>query len=288
MMDFLINGDELGLLSGLPHIQQLAYLRGMRPYMDVKSGVVGIKRRVSYQSIAEQLYVEPHQGIKSQSFSRDQVRRAVSGLVRAGLISIESEGMHLILKCKLAAMDFYVQKKAAINPPYKATTNSHNENLVTTRVLEDEAAEPATANPSKADTPLYKDNLYIFLLSQFEKFWSLYPEKKSRNAAFAVFEQLNPEIGMFNRMMQALAAQINHREAMALQDKWMPPWKYPANWLAQRCWEDELSMDVLQEKPHAEHAKNIRNRGAVPDMFCPPEDDDESAGNNVIQFQRLQ
>ena len=91
MMDFLINGDELAALSGLPHIQQLVYLRGMRPYMDVKSSMVGIKRRVSYQSIAEQLYVEPHQGIKSQSFSRDQVRRAVSGLVRAGLISIESE-----------------------------------------------------------------------------------------------------------------------------------------------------------------------------------------------------
>ena len=80
-------------------------------------------------------------------------------------------------------------------------------------------------------------------------------------------------------MMHALTAQMNHREAMALQSKWIPPWKYPANWLAQRCWKDELSMEALQERPHAEHAKNIRNRGAAPDMFCPPEDDDELAGN---------
>lgn len=84
MMDFVINGEELAAMSGLPHIQQLAYLRGIRPYMDVKTGITGIKRRISYQSISEQLYIEPHQGIKSQSFSRDQVRRAVSGLVRAG------------------------------------------------------------------------------------------------------------------------------------------------------------------------------------------------------------
>ena len=165
MMDFSINNDELAALSGLPHIQQLVYLRGMRPYMDVKSGVVGVKRRVSYQSIAEQLYVEPHQGIKSLSFSRDQVRRAVSGLVRAGLISIESEGMHLILKCKLAARDFSVQNRADINPPQKAATNPHSANPVTTQVSEDETMKSAIVKPSKAAIPLYKDNLYIFLLS---------------------------------------------------------------------------------------------------------------------------
>ncbi|HAT8743680.1 TPA: hypothetical protein JBA44_15805, partial [Legionella pneumophila] len=106
MMDFVINGEELEAMSGLPHIQQLAYLRGIRPYMDVKTGITGIKRRISYQSIAEQLYIEPHQGIKSQSFSRDQVRRAISGLTRAGLIEVQSEGKQLILKCPLASRHF--------------------------------------------------------------------------------------------------------------------------------------------------------------------------------------
>ena len=59
MMDFVINGDDLEAMSGLPHIQQLTYLRGIRPYMDVKTGIVGVKRRISHQSISEQLYVEP-------------------------------------------------------------------------------------------------------------------------------------------------------------------------------------------------------------------------------------
>ena len=71
-MDFVINENELTALCGLPHIQQLAYLRGIRPYMDVQTGLVGIKRGISYQSIAEQLYIEPHQGIKSESCSRAQ------------------------------------------------------------------------------------------------------------------------------------------------------------------------------------------------------------------------
>lgn len=55
-MDFLLNQSELAALDGLPHLQQLAYLKGIRPYMDVKTGIVGIKRRISHQSISEQLY----------------------------------------------------------------------------------------------------------------------------------------------------------------------------------------------------------------------------------------
>ena len=35
-MDFVINEEELAALSGLPHVQQLAYLRGIRPYMDLR------------------------------------------------------------------------------------------------------------------------------------------------------------------------------------------------------------------------------------------------------------
>ena len=66
-MDFSINGDELTVLSGLPHLQQLVYFRGIRPYMDVKTGIVGIKRGISLQSIAEQLYIEPCPGIKSEN-----------------------------------------------------------------------------------------------------------------------------------------------------------------------------------------------------------------------------
>ena len=101
-MDFVISDNELAALCGLPHIQQLAYLRGVRPYMDMHTGLVGIKRGISYQSIAEQLYVEPHQGIKSESYSRAQVRRALSGLERSGLIQLQSQEMKLILKCNLA------------------------------------------------------------------------------------------------------------------------------------------------------------------------------------------
>ena len=110
-----MNGEELNALCGLSHIQQLAYLRGIRPYMDARNRTVGIKRRISYQSIAEQLYIEPHQGVKSQTFSRDQVRRAVAGLVRGGIIEVQSEGMQLILKWLNQSESSLFMRSAPVN-----------------------------------------------------------------------------------------------------------------------------------------------------------------------------
>lgn len=284
-MDFLINSEELAVLGGLPHIQQLTYLRGIRPYMDVKTGLVGVKRGISHQSISEQLYVEPHQGIKSQSFSRDQVRRAVSGLVRAGIIEMQSEGMQLILKCNLASRYFSVQNKAAINPPQKATINPHVEFLENTGLSGCEPLKADIVKPQKAAIPNKENNNYIYLLSQFEKFWSLYPEKKSKQKAQAVFEQLNPNTMLFRQLMESLQHQINHIEAMKVSGLWVPPWKYPANWLAQRCWEDEL-MEVTQERKHEKHQDNHQHESTKDMFWNPGKEKHDSERNNIVYFQK--
>jgi len=269
MIDFVINSEELEALCGLPHAQQLTYLRGIRPYMDVKTGLVGIKRRISYQSIAEQLYIEPHQGIKSQTFSRAQTRRALSALERIGLISLQSEEKQLILKCNLATLGYFVQNKVVTNPSQKAVTNPHEKNPVNTGLSRVEAVKADSAEPQKADTPLKEDNYYIYLLSQFEKFWLLYPEKKSREKAFESFKQINPDEYLIRTLLQALDQQIKARRAKEAAGVWVPPWKYPANWLAQKCWEDEVNIEVKQENRNAKRRTNTKTPATDP--FWNPE-----------------
>ncbi|MFO9347307.1 hypothetical protein [Legionella qingyii] len=280
-MDFVINGDELATMSGLPHIQQLAYLRGIRPYMDVKTGITGIKRRISYQSISEQLYIEPHQGIKSQSFSRDQVRRAVSGLVRAGMIEVQSDGMQLILKCPLALRHYSVQNKAAINPPQKAATKPHEIVLVNTEFSEDTDVKTDTDEPPKAAIPLKEDN-YIYLLRQFDHFWRMYPEKKSRERAFEIFQQINPDEHLLQTMLQALDSQIKARKAKEEHGEWVPAWKFPANWLSQKCWEDEIKIELKQEKRNEKHRAST---GTAHDPFW-NEDTEVSANTGKDEYQQ--
>lgn len=282
-MDFLINKDELEAMCGLSHMQQLTYLRGIRPYMDVKTGVVGVKRRISYQSIAEQLYVEPHQGIKSQSWSRDQVRRAVSGLARAGIIVLQSEGLQLILKCELATLGYFVQKKAAINPPQNAITNPPEKNLIETGLSAVELLKADIEESQKAAIPLSKDNYYIFLLSQFEQFWALYPLKKSQQKAWEQFQALNPNQHLCSQILQALQAQVTHNQQLQSQGQWVAAWKYPANWLAQKCWNDELTQDESQEKGHARHRTDYAKQTAGDSLWdsCKSGLEEE---NNVVDL----
>lgn len=276
-------------MSGLPHIQQLTYLRGIRPYMDVKTGVTGIKRRISLQSISEQLYIEPHQGIKSQSFSRDQVRRAISGLVRAGMIEVQSEGMQLILKCQLASQHYPVQNKAAINPPQKATTKPLEKILINAGVSEDDETKADIARSPKAAIPLKEDN-YIYLLQRFEHFWRMYPEKKSRERALEVFQKINPDESLLRTMLQALESQIKARTAKESHGDWVPAWKYPTTWLAQKCWEDEVKIELTQEKRNEKRRTNTKSTASDP--FWNPETgdtasigEDDSQQSNVINFQ---
>lgn len=90
-MDFLfVNIAEIDALMELPWSHRIAYLMAIRPYMDRKTCLVGIKRRISYQSIREVLYVAPIPGVKTDNISLQQVRRIVKSLNRVGLISMHS------------------------------------------------------------------------------------------------------------------------------------------------------------------------------------------------------
>ncbi|EEZ95958.1 hypothetical protein [Legionella longbeachae] len=287
MMRFIINEEELGALCGLPHIQQLAYFRGIRPYMDLKTGIVGIKRRISYQSIAEQLYIEPHQGIKSQTWSRDQIRRSLSGLVRVGIISVQSEGKHLILKCELATKPYSVQNKAAINPPPKATINPHEINEINTGSSGIRQLKADIADHQKAAIPLNNDNYFIYLKQRFDSFWELYPLKKAQQKAWEVFQTLNPSHELFEEIITALQSQINITNQLRSQCEWVAPWKFPANWLAQHCWKDEILTSIAKESTYATHKTNFSQQKTT-DAFweaCKSGyTDEQEHEDNIISF----
>lgn len=295
IMDFSINEHELAALYGLPHIQQMAYLRGIRPYMDVKTGIVGIKRGISYQSIAEQLYIEPHPGIKSVSYSRAQIIRAVAGLERAGIISLQSGDLQLILKCEKATLHYSVQNKAVINPSQQADIFPNAENPVNTGVVADETRKADIDEPAKAIIPLIKNNnLYIYLSARFEKFFDSYPEQKSKAKAWEAFQLLNPSETLFNQMMEALDKQKAAYAAQKSQGIWVAAWKHPANWLTNRSWEDAITEVHIMEKPQHAHGKNT-GKNKTRDPFAPDWDeyaDDAEAkpetggNNNIIEFQQ--
>ena len=277
---FTINKQELSALSGLPYLYQVTYFLALKPHIDFKTLTIGIKRKISYQSLAESLYIEPHSGIQSGSPSRQQLRRVLKGLERTGLINIQSNDTNLILKCPLANQPNSVKNKPDTKPtPYLDTPSTKPSML--------NQEDPDTVCLSQPDTPL-KDNYYIFLSQQFEIFWQKYPIKKTKQKAWDAFQQLQPNAELSQRIHASLQAQINFTKLQQTQGQWVAPWKFPANWLAQRCWEDEITPQIIQEFNYGKRCKNSRNEGSK-DMFwiddADEEGEDEQPRNNVIQFQ---
>lgn len=290
-MYFTVNDKELDALCGLSYIQQITYLRGIRPYMDRSTHIVGIKRRISYQSLTEVLYIEPHQGIKeSGSPSRQQIRRAIKGLERSGLIAIQSFDKHLILKCLLADISYCVQNKPDTKPTQQPDTTPNANPLVNTVVYEDIKVNADTDKTLKADTPQIKENNYIYLLQRFDHFWRKYPDKKSRERAFEIFQQINPDEHLLQTILQALDSQIKTRKKKEAHGEWVPAWKFPANWLSQKCWEDEVTIELTQENRNAKYRPNTKS--TAHDPFWNPEtgdtesvSEDECEQSNVINLQ---
>ena len=293
-MDFLfINSQELSALMGLAHIQQSAYLLGIRPFMDRKTFLVGIKRRISYQSLAEALYVEPHQGItQSGSPSRQQLRRIVCALERAGLVEIQSFDKHLVLKCLLADSNYSVQNKPDTKPTQQPDTNPVSENTYKSGGYDDFFQKPNTGENLKPDTPHNSNNLCVYVRNKFEKFWESYPQKVNRGNALLAFEKLNPSDALFERMLSELQLQIEQRQACIDSGQWVPKWKYPENWIAQQCWLEEIEMVHTKENDHATKPNHRRKSAAdVHSEACKGvsfdfEDDEpeQELATNVIQF----
>lgn len=107
--------DEEELLQGLPWIVQLVYLRGLRRFMDYSTGVVGVKRGISRQSLAETLYVEPVSGRHTKDSGAptiSAIRNALERLESIGLIEKIPHKDKLIFFLPKAARDDSDQKRS--------------------------------------------------------------------------------------------------------------------------------------------------------------------------------
>ena len=291
-----VSDEELSALRGLPYIQQLLYLTAIKPYVDYRTGIVGIARGISYQSLAEELYIEPHQGIKSGSPSKDQIRRAIKGLEKAGLLRIQSMDWKLVFQCLLIPSSSSDLNKPATKQHDDLATENNHESHIKQGLQDDLSIKPTMNQNIKAAIPHKDNNYFVCLLQQFEKFWESYPQPQNKAHAWNAFQKLNPDEVLFARILIALNAQIKHYQELQAAGLWVPHWRYPANWLAQRGWEDDINTNKLQEKPNAAHKARTTKQpidffwesckgGAdyIPDSETIADDSSQSSGN-VIQF----
>lgn len=130
----VVTAEEWHELYGLPPLAIVLYLAISRR-RDFKTGRVGIKPSVSWQAFREDLYVEPHSGIKGGSPSKNALRRAAAWLVRAKLVVMQSNEAqrHLIFLLPLARRDSLVSNKPGTNPDHHPGPQATEEKSTATR-----------------------------------------------------------------------------------------------------------------------------------------------------------
>ncbi|EHL32610.1 hypothetical protein [Legionella drancourtii] len=281
---FIITHQELSALSGLPYLQQLTYLQGIKPYVDYKTGIVGIRRGISYQSLSEALYIEPHSGIKSGSPSKDQLRRALKGLEKVGLIQIQSWERKLVLRCLLLDRHDSVHNKAAIKTHDYSAPQKSRKSLLNSTKSNTNKLDPDTSPKHDPATPQDSNNYYFISLSQaFEEFWGLYPLKKEKENAFEMFKKLNLSPALMQGIIASLTEHIQFDQQKRSEGIWMPAWKYPANWLAQRCWETTPTIIEAKEYEYAIHETNRPHQSSTHSIWA------TQSGESIsdTEFQKL-
>ena len=92
----------------------------------------------------------------------------------------------------------------------------------------------------------------------FSQFWQDYPKqaKKAEAKAFEAFCKHDPTPELTQLMIDAIKAQERERKAKLSNNLFAPPWKLPATWLNQKCWNDVvLTEDEILNEADPAHAE---------------------------------
>jgi hypothetical protein len=82
---------------------------------------------------------------------------------------------------------------------------------------------------------------------QFDKFWQAYPKKVSKKQAQKSWKKIKPSLELFEKILKALEMVKQTEQWKKDNGKYVP---YPATWLNQERWTDEINMmqDTIKEE----------------------------------------
>jgi len=86
----------------------------------------------------------------------------------------------------------------------------------------------------------------------FEVFYIQYPVKKSKEQAFKIWQKLNREKQLpdLKILLTAVEQQSKEKELKNNAGQFYPEWKHPSTWLNQKCWEDEVDLNIKQKNEY--------------------------------------
>lgn len=110
--------------------------------------------------------------------------------------------------------------------------------------LKSEADQIPTSKPNKPRTRKPTPTKTIADTIGFEEFWSAYPRKIAKSEAVKSWVRLDPDQALLDRLMKSLSQFKKTQDWIKDGGQFIP---FPATWLNQQRWMDELSQASLGE-----------------------------------------
>lgn len=148
----------------------------------------------------------------------------------------------------------------AISPHHFDTDNTKLRTNNTPPIIPPQAAKPKPKPKPKVD------------LAQFDVFWTAYPKKVDKQDAVKVWEKLNPNAELFEKIMSGLNRSVafDHR----FRERQYTP--APARWLRAENWNDEFELPkpmpqpTQQSTPKPKKDLAAQMREILPEKSAPP------------------
>lgn len=141
---------------------------------------------------------------------------------------------------------FVGRKLADMPPPQGGEENCTPANFCTPGVKKISPPFNSKNNTSKNIPPVVPGGDEAALL--FDRFWAAYPRKTGKEPARRAWKKLSPDLRLCRVMAAALERQKQSPDWRRENGRYIP---YPATWLNQRRWEDELPSGPGGGEPEA-------------------------------------
>ena len=165
--------------------------------------------------------------------------------IRSGLKELEENGYLVRIRVrddsgKLTSVEWTVSDRPMFEKPMLENPMLENpmlENRTQYNTKEYNTKEFITKEFITKDIPPISPKGKTDCSDLFNKFWTAYPKHIAKQSAVKAFEKLKPDEKLLEAMLKAIARQKESKQWEKDGGAFIP---YPATWLNQRRWEDEL------------------------------------------------
>ncbi len=185
----------------------------------------------------------------------DKGQNATSENITLGAKCYEGRGeMPLGVGAKCHPSNKYSNKDS--NNIYAHSENEQVYNHEDDKQKENDSLSSNTIKQDTKNKAIKKQNKELNELQekQFDKFWQAYPRKVSKKEAQKSWKKINPSLELFEKILKALEMVKQTEQWKKDNGKFIP---YPATWLNQERWTDEIKM-MQDIKPVFEQELKIK------------------------------